>query len=212
VFLQHIFLEHFRNYTNLDLACDQHTNVFIGANGQGKTNLLEAIYYLCVARSSREAQDRELLQFGSDYFMIRGQGCSSEGIDVDLQIKYAQHIGKKAHVNDSPRKNLSELFGIIAAVVISPDDRTLVQGSPGSRRRFIDIAISQANAAYLSTLKDYRKVVRQRNEALRHHREKPYRTGRSLDLDIWNTPLVRLGSRIMQKREEVVSELRIEEQ
>ena len=205
--LQGLDLRHFRNYTDLSLACDLHTNVFIGTNGQGKTNLLEAIYYLCVARSCRESQDRDLVRMGSDHFLIRGTGRSAEGREVEVQIRYARQAGKKVFVNESPRRNLSDLYGILAAVVISPDDRRLVQGSPSSRRRFLDIAISQSNAAYLSALQEYRRVVRQRNEALRALQENPGRMG---DLDVWNAPLVALGSRIMRKRVEVIADLKDE--
>ncbi len=205
--LQGLDLRHFRNYTNLSLACDLQTNVFIGTNGQGKTNLLEAIYYLCVARSCRESQDRDLVRMGSDHFLIRGTGRSAEGREVEVQIRYARQAGKKVFVNESPRRNLSDLYGILAAVVISPDDRRLVQGSPSSRRRFLDIAISQSNAAYLSALQEYRRVVRQRNEALRALQENPGRMG---DLEVWNVPLVELGSRIMRKRVEVIADLKDE--
>jgi len=207
VHLERLSLSYYRNYISLALTCDLQTNVFIGTNGQGKTNLLEAVYYLCVARSCREAQDRELVRIGSDHFLIQGQGRSAEGREVDIQIAYGRQAGKKVLVNESPQRNLSDLYGIMAAVVISPDDRRLVQGSPGSRRRFLDIAISQSNAAYLATLQDYRRVVRQRNEALRAHQESP---GRALDLEVWNAPLVALGSRIMRKRMEVVSALKDE--
>ncbi len=207
--LKRLSLSHYRNYTSLALTCDHQTNVFIGTNGQGKTNLLEAVYYLCVARSCREAQDRELVRMGADHFLIQGQGQSAEGREVEVQIRYGRHTGKKVFVNESPQRNLSDLYGIMAAVVISPDDRRLVQGSPNSRRRFLDIAISQSNAAYLATLQDYRRVVRQRNEALRahQHRESPEMAP---DLEVWNAPLVALGSRIMRKRADVVAALKEE--
>lgn len=205
--LNRLSLSHYRNYTSLALTCDLQTNVFIGTNGQGKTNLLEAIYYLCVARSCREARDRELVRMGSDHFLIQGQGQSADGREVEVQIRYDAQTGKKVFVNGSPQRNLSDLYGIMAAVMISPDDRKLVQGSPGSRRRFLDIAISQSNAAYLATLQDYRRVVRQRNEALRMQLESP---GTGADLEVWNPPLVALGSRIMRKRVEVVAALKDE--
>ena len=205
--LQQLSLSQYRNYQSLTLTFDPKTNVFTGTNGQGKTNLLEAVYYLCVARSCREAQDRELVRMGSDHFLIHGEGRSVEGRDVEVQIRYGRQAGKKVLVNGSPQRNLSDLYGIMAAVVISPDDRRLVQGSPKSRRRFLDIAISQSNAAYLTTLQDYRRVVRQRNEALRAYQESP---GRAPALEVWNASLIDLGSRIMRKRVEVVSALQEE--
>lgn len=164
---------------------------------------------MCVARSCREASDKELVQMDSDHFLIQGEGYSAEGMEVELLIRFARQTGKKVFVNDAPLQNLSDLYGIMAAVVISPDDRRLVQGAPSSRRRFLDIAISQSNAAYLATLQDYKRVVRQRNEVLRKNMAN---SGRVEDLDVWSAPLVALGSRIMRKRVEVVEVLKKEAQ
>lgn len=203
--LRALSLINFRNYRNLSLACDEEANLFLGANGQGKTNLLEAVYYLCVARSCREANDKDLVILGGDFFQIRGVGVSSTGRDIELEIRYARHAGKKIIINEQPQKNVSDLYGSLAAVMMSPDDRQIIQGSPQVRRRFLDIAIAQTSPAYLATLQDYRRVVRQRNETLRaaHH-------GGSLQpetLEIWNEQLVQFGSRIMKKRQEVIARI-----
>lgn len=200
-------LTNFRNYTSLVLQCDAKANLFLGENGQGKTNLLEAIYYLCVARSCREALDRELILFGGDHFLIKGDGRSAIESDLELEIRYGRQAGKNVRINQQPQRNLSDLYGSLAAVVVSPDDRQLVQGSPSGRRRFLDIAISQSNSSYLSVLQDYRRVVRQRNEALRAyhgHADNPP------ELDVWNEQLVRFGSRIMRRRLQAVHQLNTE--
>ncbi len=203
MYLQKLSLSNYRNYESLTLDCDPQTNIFIGANGQGKTNLLEAVYYLCVARSFREAPDKELVRMNSDFFVAQGNGYSADETNVELLIRYATQTGKKVFVNELPQKNLSDIYGLMTAVVISPDDRRLVQGGPSTRRRFIDIAISQSNVPYLSTLQEYRRVVRQRNEALRTQQA---------DIDLWNTPLIDLGCRIIRKRVEVVAVLKKEAQ
>ena len=202
--LSTLSLTNFRNYRSLTLGCDERSNLFLGANGQGKTNLLEAIYYLCVARSCREAQDKDLVILEGDYFLIKGIGISATGYDVELEIRYAKRAGKKVLINDQPQRNLSDLFGSMAAVVMSPDDRQLIQGSPGCRRRFLDIAIAQTSPQYLTALQDYKRVVRQRNEALRFHQN---RSRETQDMDLWNMQLIDLGSRIMRKRQEVVARL-----
>lgn len=200
--IQALSLTNFRNYSSLYLECDPTANLFIGINGQGKTNILESIYYLCVARSCRDALDKELIKLEADSFKINGEGVSAAGRDIELEIRYARYAGKKVSINQKPQRSLSELYGLLAAVVMAPDDRQLVQGSPGFRRRFLDIAISQSNPAYLSTLQDYKRVVRQRNEALRqmHGQSNP-----ATDLVVWDTHLIALGSRIMKKRDEVVA-------
>ena len=207
--LSTLTLTNFRNYRSLTLDCDERSNLFLGTNGQGKTNLLEAIYYLCVGRSCREAQDKDLVILGGDHFLIKGIGISATGYDVELEICYAKRSGKKVLINDHPRRNLSDLFGSMAAVVMSPDDRCLVQGSPGKRRRFLDIAIAQTSPQYLTSLRDYRRVVRQRNEALRFQQ---IRSDEEQDLELWNVQLIDLGSRIMRKRQEVISALHEEAQ
>ncbi|MBT5874186.1 MAG: DNA replication/repair protein RecF [Candidatus Latescibacteria bacterium] len=207
--LSTLLLANFRNYNSLKLECDEHANLFLGSNGQGKTNLLEAIYYLCVARSCREALDRDLVIIDGDAFLIRGSGISSTGHDVDLEIRYARRTGKKVLINGQPQRNLSDLFGSMTAVVMSPDDRQIVQGGPGCRRRFLDIAIAQSSPAYLNALQDYKRVVKQRNETLRAHQ---MRSESPADLELWDMQLVELGSRIVQKRQSVVLELEREAQ
>lgn len=204
VYLKVLSLTNFRNYSSLALNCDTQANLFLGANGQGKTNLLEAIYYLCVARSCREALDKELILLGGDFFLIHGDGLSAIDRQVELEIRYARHAGKNVRINNQIQRNLSDLYGSLAAVVISPEDRQLIQGSPSGRRRFLDIAISQTNTAYLALLQDYRRVVRQRNETLRAYQ---HRSDFPPDLEEWNTQLVRFGSRIMRKRQEAVAQL-----
>ena len=202
--LSSLSLTNFRNYRALSLTCDEKANLFLGSNGQGKTNLLEAIYYLCVARSCREAPDKDLVIIGGEYFLIRGSGMSSTGHDVDLELRYARRTGKRAFVNDQPQRNLSDLFGSMTAVVMSPDDRQIVQGSPGNRRRFLDIAIAQSSPRYLNALRDYKRIVKQRNETLRVQR---VGSDNQTDLELWNMQLVDLGSRIIRKRNSVVAEL-----
>jgi len=204
VHLSTLTLTNFRNYRSLTLDCGEQSNLFLGANGQGKTNLLEAIYYLCVARSCREAQDKDLVTLEGDHFLIKGIGISATGYDVELEIRYATRTGKKVLINDQPQRTLSDLFGSMAAVVMSPDDRRLVQGSPGNRRRFLDMAIAQTSPQYLTTLQNYRRVVRQRNEALRFQQ---FRSDDTQDLELWNVQLIDLGSRIIRKRQEVIINL-----
>lgn len=202
-------LTNFRNYKSQTLSCDERANLFLGQNGQGKTNLLEAIYYLCVARSCREAMDKELISIGDNFFLVKGIGVSSVGRDVELEIRYARYAGKKVLVNEQPQRNVSDLFGSMAAVVMSPDDRRLIQGSPGCRRRFLDIAIAQTSPAYLATLQDYRRVVKQRNEALRQYQMKVHNPP---DLGVWDSQLIMLGSQIMKKRQDVIARLHTEAQ
>jgi DNA replication and repair protein RecF len=207
VYLKTLTLLNFRNYPTLSLSCDPQANLFVGENGQGKTNLLEAIYYLCVARSCREALDKDLILLGKDAFLIRGEGVSSTGQNIELELHYVRHTGKKVKINQQPQRNVSDLYGSLAAVIMSPDDRELIQGGPSCRRRFLDIAISQSSPHYLALLQDYRRVVRQRNEALRadtrHSDQAP-------DMIAWDMQLVRYGARIMQKRIEVVDRIREE--
>jgi DNA replication and repair protein RecF len=209
VHIQALSLTNFRNYGSLNLTCDPTANLFVGINGQGKTNILESIYYLCVARSCRDASDKELVNLNEDFFKINGTGISSAGREVELDIRYTRYSGKKVYINQQPQRSLSELYGLLAAVVMAPDDRQLVQGSPSFRRRFLDIAISQSNPGYLATLQDYRRVVRQRNEALRMLQSQ---RGGTSDLVVWDTHLIALGVRIMKKRIEVIEQFKKEAQ
>lgn len=170
----------------------------IGPNGQGKTNLLEAIYYLEVFRSFRGASDEQLTGFGADGFRVEGR-LEAEGEDEVVAAAYMRSgRRKKVTVGGAEPERLSDAIGRVSAVVFTASDVEIVNGSPGARRRFLDILLSLAEPGYLASLQRYRHTVAQRNELLRDGASGPR-------LAAWDAGLVDQGSRLLEARARWVS-------
>lgn len=192
--LERLELRGFRNFEKLAWELPEAGVFVVGPNGSGKTNLIEAIYYLEIFRSFRGARDAELLRFGQDVFRIEA-GMRGREDRATLSAAY-QRSGrrKKVEVDGAEVERLGDVLGSLGAVVFSLDDADLVCGSPGRRRRFLDILLSLVRPGYLASLQRYRAVLAQRNEALRR--------GNAPVLEAWTEGLVRPGARLMADREE----------
>lgn len=189
-------LRQFRNFAELDLSFPPEGAVLIGDNGSGKTNLLEALYYLEIFRSFRGASDRQLVRFGADGFHIRGRFGGGSDHERDHEIAAAYERGtrrKRVRVDGVEPERLGDALGSVGAVIFSPDDVGLIAGPPGERRRFLDIVLSLNRRGYLAALQDYRRVLRQRNAVLREG-------GAARALAAWDEPLVAAGARVMVER------------
>lgn len=169
--LSHLSLRHFRNIERADLDLPGGTILFYGDNAQGKTNLLEAIYFLATGRSFRTRNERECLAWGADDdspTVLRG---TAERTGVQRDIKVVLYQGaKRLFLDGAALPRLAELFGELNAVLFTPGDLQIVQGSPAVRRRFMDMEISQFSRAYLDALQRYFQALRQRNALLRSDR------------------------------------------
>jgi DNA replication and repair protein RecF len=165
LFLESIDVKHFRNYTHAGLTFSKSVNVFLGENAQGKTNLLEAIYVLAMARSHRTPHDKELIQWDAEYAKIEGRVKKRSGT-IPLEITLSSK-GKKAKANHIEQRKLSQYVGMCNVVMFAPEDLNLVKGSPGNRRRFIDIELGQIQPIYLYHLSHYQKILQQRNALLK---------------------------------------------
>jgi DNA replication and repair protein RecF len=160
--LRRLTVRAFRNLAALDLDLPARGVVVIGENGQGKTNLLEAVYYLVLFRSLRGVKDRELVRFGEPGFFVAGEG----GVRVTAGYEVAGRR-KKVTIDGTPALRLGEAVGRVLAVAFSPADRALVAGGPAERRRYLDVLLSLSDRAYLESLTLLRAALRQRNAALR---------------------------------------------
>lgn len=160
--LDRLTVRNFRNIISLDCEFPKEGVVIIGDNGQGKTSLLEAIFYLVLFRSFRGARDRELVTFGADGFFVGGD------VGQRLQAGYENSGSrKKVSIDGEPVTRLSDAVGRFTAVPLAPSDRELVTNGPGERRRFLDILLSLGDGQYLRRLAELKAVLRQRNSALR---------------------------------------------
>lgn len=171
----------------------------VGENAQGKTNLLEAIYYLETFRSFRGSRDHHLVAFDADFFRIRGRlnGPDKEGIAEVAAAYQIRGKKKKVTVDGQEPERLGDGLGHLAAVVFSPADVGLVSDGPGARRRFLDIVLSLNVPGYLQNLQQFRQILTQRNAALKNGT-------RLAGIEAWNEGLVAAGARVMLDRREWV--------
>jgi len=202
--INRIYLKHFRNYREETVRFTPNINVLIGQNGQGKTNILEAIYYLATGKSYRVHREQELIQWGETGFLLKGD-FTIAGRPVSLESVYHRGKHKAIKVNDVPCQKLSEFIGTVNIVFFSPDDLVLVKGAPSERRRFLDMHIAQMRPAYVSVLNQYNRILRQKSALLKQTMLSKQEKANLLRL--WNEQLIPLGTAIMQQRFEYAHRL-----
>lgn len=168
--IEQLKLRNYRNYKQLDISFENKTNVIIGANAQGKTNLMEAIYVLAFTRSYRTPREKELIKWKEDFAKIEGK-IVKKNRNFPLEI-IISNKGKKAKLNHLEQRRLSDYVGAFNVVMFAPEDLTLVKGPPQIRRRFIDMELGQIQPSYLYHLSQYQKVLRQRNHLLKQFQRK----------------------------------------
>lgn len=191
-------LKNFRNYENVNLNFSDEVNVFYGNNGQGKTNLVEAIYFCASGRSHRTNKDQELVKIGSRNTYIGVLSQNSERTNI-IEIQIDKHERKKIKLNDISAKKVGELMGRLNAVIFCPEDLFLVKEGPSERRRFVDIGISQSRPSYFYDLQQYLKILNQKNNLLR---EIQYNKKLADTLEVWNYSLADFGSKIIKYRQD----------
>ena len=203
MYISTLKLEHFRNYDGLELSFSKGTNLFYGDNAQGKTNILEAIYFCGTTRSHRTSRDRELIRFDADEAHLRME-MTKKDIDyrIDMHLKKAR--AKGIAINGIAIRKAQELIGLGHFVFFSPEDLGIIKNGPSERRRFLDMELCQLDQIYVSSLADYNKVLLQRNKLLKDLSFRP----QDIDtLDVWDEQLVRYGSSLICSREKFVEKL-----
>lgn len=201
--LENMVLRNFRNYPFLEVDFSPAVNVFLGENAQGKTNLLEAILMLALAKSHRTANDKDFINWDSEEAKIEGR-VFRRGQSVPLELMITPK-GKKAKVNHLEQKKLSQYVGNLNVVMFAPEDLSLVKGAPGVRRRFLNMEIAQMQPVYLHELSQYQRVLQQRNQYL-----KAAQMSKKADpimLDILNEQFAEIAITITKRRSEFVKKL-----
>ncbi|MFD0698481.1 DNA replication/repair protein RecF [Paenibacillus sp. GCM10027628] len=203
MFLTKLALSHYRNYEQIELTTDSNVNIFVGPNAQGKTNLLESIYVLAMTKSHRTHQDKELIGWDGEQTQLHAEINKRYGnCKLDLAISTK---GKKAKINGLEQKKLSNFIGALNVVMFAPEDLEIVKGTPGIRRRFLDMEIGQVQPSYLYDLSQYQKILLQRNNYLKQ--SFPGKASPDAMLDIWNEQLALYGVKIMKKRQNFIKKL-----
>ena len=189
-------LVNYRNYETLELEFSPEINVFIGENAQGKTNIMESLYVLSMAKSHRTSNDKELIRWEAEYGKIKADVYRKYG-KLPLEITLSKK-GKKAKVNHLEQRRLSDYVGQLNVVMFAPEDLHLVKGSPQVRRRFIDMEIGQISPVYLHDLVTYQKLLKQRNHILKQHYGK--HTINDVMFDVYTEQFIEAAVKIIRKR------------
>ena len=195
-------LRQFRSYDSLDLKFPEGITVFIGENAQGKTNILEAVYYASLGKSHRTAKDTELINWQSPGGAVR-VSFSRLGVSSRIDLIFSREKRRRILLNQHPIRP-KELVGSLTTVLFSPEDLYLVKGAPQLRRSFLDTEISQASPAYYSEMTKYSRLVTQRNNLLKKIRD---REASAEMLELWDSQLAESAAAITAKRIEAVGRL-----
>ena len=200
-----IRLTNFRNHESSYIVFGPGFNVLFGANGQGKTNVLEAISYLSLTKSFYAANDGITLQIGKEFFEINGSLLTQGEFQSRVCITYRRATGEKQFsINRSRPETLSSVIGRFPIVILSPENNAITFGAPLERRKFLDLILSQVSRVYFDDLLEYRRALKQRNKILTDLRIHQ-RGGEDL-LDPWTEELINYGSRIIHRRQQFINE------
>lgn len=201
--INQLILKDYRNYQDLDLNFSENLNVIYGMNGQGKTNILEAIFVAGFGSSFRTKRDKELINSASTETYIRAELSKSYG-DYTIEYTLKKDLKKEIKVNKNHLKKRSELFGHLNVVVFSPEDLKLIKEGPSERRRFIDREISNLKKKYCADLIEYHRILSQRNALIKKSRHKQS----NLDMiSIWDEQLASVGTSLMLERKAFIEKL-----
>lgn len=200
--VEKMVLKNYRNYAELTTEFNKNVIVFTGANAQGKTNILEAVYLSAMGRSHRTHEDNELIKWQQQAALVIIT-FKRQDMENILTFKFIKDQNKEILLNGNPIK-VRDLIGLLNVVLFSPEDLALVKGSPQLRRRFLDIEISQANPAYYRQLLQYNRILSQRNHLLKKIRE---RKADANLLETWDEQLVKAAVVLVTKRLEAVKKI-----
>ncbi|KQM39493.1 MULTISPECIES: DNA replication/repair protein RecF [Microbacterium] len=203
--VEQLGLKDFRNYAEADVSLSPGANVFVGRNGQGKTNLVEAVAYLATLGSHRVSNDAPLVRDGTDAAIVRARLAHGER-SVLLELQLNRQGANKARVN-GVNVRTSELPRYAQVVLFAPEDLQIVRGDPSARRRFADQLIVQRTPRMAAVLGDYDRVLRQRSALLKSARARGLRGDALSTLDVWDDKLVTLGTEVIEARSALASDL-----
>lgn len=205
----HLSLADFRSYARVEVPLDPGVTAFVGANGQGKTNLVEAVGYLATLGSHRVSSDAPLVRMGAERAVVRAsvtQGERSQLIELELNPGRAN----RARINRSSQVRPRDVVGILRTVLFAPEDLALVKGDPGERRRFLDELVTARSPRMAGVRSDYDRVLKQRNTLLKSAAMARRHGGRSMDmstLDVWDQHLAQVGAELLAHRLDLIAVL-----
>jgi len=201
MYVKYLRLKNYRNYDELYIELNSKVNVFIGDNAQGKTNILESIYFCSIGKSHRTSKDKELIRWDQKEASISVH-VAKERLDKRIDISIPREGKKAMSINSIKVLKVSDLIGTLNVVMFSPEDLKIVKESPSHRRRFMDIELCKLNKKYFYNLVQYNRVLEERNSAL-----KKWRQMNSDILDIYDEQIAGYGSYIISERQKFIGML-----
>jgi len=197
--IKELELVNYTNFSQQTVSFSPHLNIFYGANAQGKSNLIDSIFFLGFARSHRYPNDLALIRWGEEYFRLKGQVQNCRGL---ITIEHAVKKGRKSvKINGQALTRIKDLLGQFTTVIFTPDDLSLLKGGPEERRRFLNRHLVQLSPIYYDYSLTYQRILQQRNALLK---KGPVRAG---EMEIWDEKLSRYGSLIIQARRQLLTKL-----
>jgi DNA replication and repair protein RecF len=211
VYVRHLQVTDFRSWEHADLELEPGPAVLVGQNGQGKTNLVEALGYAATLGSHRVATDAPLIRHGASRAIVR-TAVVNEGRELTIELEITAGKANRARVNRGPVPRTRDVLGILRTVLFAPEDLALVRGDPGERRRFLDELLVLRTPRYAGVRADYDRVLRQRNALLKssgHARRAGSKGGGDAlgTLDVWDGHLARHGAELLAARLDLVADL-----
>ncbi|GAA4688132.1 DNA replication/repair protein RecF [Nocardioides nanhaiensis] len=203
--VSHLTLHDFRSYADVEVPLEAGVTAFVGRNGQGKTNLVEAIDYLSRLSSHRVASDTPLVRAGAEQAIVRA-AVVKEGRTAVLEVELNPGRANRGRINKSTLPRVRDLVGLVRTVVFSPEDLALVKGDPGERRRFLDDLLVLRTPRLAGVRADHDRILKQRNSLLKTARA-GNRAAAEATLDVWDDHLARVGSELLAARLRLVTDL-----
>jgi DNA replication and repair protein RecF len=207
MFIKHLSLASFRNYKDAEIALQPGVNLLVGPNGQGKTNLVEAIRYLSTLSSHRVAGYLPLIKQDEPQAAIRAMASHADR-DILIELELNRDSANKARINKSPAPRVRDILGLVNSVTFAPEDLDIVKRDPTNRRAFIDELVVQVWPRFAGVYSDYERVLKQRNTLLKTARQTGAKGSALSTLDAWDQSLVSYGSEIIAARVDLVERLR----
>lgn len=202
--IEQLLIKNFKIHESTELTFSNNLNFIVGGNGQGKTSILEAIYFLCTTKGFKNLIDSEYVKFGNSAYEISAT-FAGESFHKS-RIYFSNQESRRSYFLDGKGIfRASNIIGKFPVVLLTPEDHALTQGSPSERRKFVDSILSQSSDYYLDTLLDYNKILKQRSTLLSLIKEQP-RNEYFSELEVWDDKLVSSGTIIIKKRTEFINE------
>jgi len=207
VYLSTLTLKDFRSYEELSLTLDKGVTVFVGSNGYGKTNIIEAIGYLTTLSSHRVSTDAPLVRIGTESAYLKTI-VENQGRSTMIELEINPSRANRGRINQNPQRSAREIVGHLRTVLFAPEDLSLVKGDPNERRKFIDNLLVLRNPRYTSIISDYERVLKQRNALLKSSSGLRRADTNALNtLEVWDQQLITIGSELIMARIQLTAAL-----